>query len=202
MASQTQSAADVAGAVGWFGRDKNTSHFVAETDKVVPASPNPAPEEVAMDPALKTARIEIASEIGADVGSFTPPEQKRFLGPEIMAAIGGAMLYAFLKGMAKKIGEKVGEKVGEKIGEPLAEFIGHKIDELTVKDKAAQDHLLEEAHRDAKQEVVSARLTPSEMKAIAQIVEADMVQALSEKAPDDVSMRIARKVSSVAVRIL
>lgn len=155
-----------------------------------------------MDPALKTARIEIASEIGADVGSFTPPEQKRFLGPEIMAAIGGAMLYAFLKGMAKKIGEKVGEKVGEKIGEPLAEFIGHKIDELTVKDKAAQDHLLEEAHRDAKQEVVSARLTPSEMKAIAQIVEADMVQALSEKAPDDVSMRIARKVSSVAVRIL
>lgn len=155
-----------------------------------------------MDQDLKAARMEIASEIGADVGNFTPPEEKRFTGVEIMLAIGGAMLYAFFKGMAKKVAEKVGEKVGEKIGEPLAEFVGKKIDELTGKDKAAQERLLEDARSVTNQQIRTAGLTASQVMTIAQIVEIEMVKTLSEKAPEDISVRIARKVSLVAVRTL
>lgn len=171
-----------------------------------------------MDPALKSARMQIVSEIGADVGSFTSPGEKRFTGAEAMAAIAGAMLYAFFKGMAKKIGEKVlekvgekvsekvgekvGEKIGGKIGDPLARFVGEKIEELTGKDKAAQDQLLEDARSEAKQQILRIHLTASEVTIVAQTIEGDMVEALSEKAPPDVSVRIARKVNSVAVTLL
>jgi hypothetical protein len=33
-----------------------------------------------MDSKLKDARMQVASEIGADIGHFTPPDEKRFTG--------------------------------------------------------------------------------------------------------------------------
>jgi len=115
-----------------------------------------------VDPALKAARMDIASEVGAAIGNFTPPDEKRFTGIEIMLVVGGALLYGFLKGFAKKVGEKVGDKVGEKVGEPLANYVGDKIDELTGKDKATQDKLLEEAQKEAKEKIQAAGLTAAQ----------------------------------------
>ena len=159
-----------------------------------------------MDPALKAARLEIASEVGADVGNFTPPDQKRFTGVEIMLVVGGELLYGFLKGLAKKVGEKVGEKVGdkvgEKIGEPLAAYVGDKIDELAGKDKTTQDRLLEEAQNEAKKKIQGAGLNSAQVKEAAQTVETQMVITLSAKAPKEISVRIARKVTSAGVGVL
>jgi hypothetical protein len=155
-----------------------------------------------MDEELTAARREIASEIGADVGNFTPPEEKRFFGVEMMLVIGGAMLYAFFKAAAKKVGEKVGDRVGEKIGEPIADFVGNKIDEWTGKDKASQDRLLADAHSEVKRQIQAAGLKAPEVTAIVQTIETEMVQTLSGKAPREISVRIARKVSVVAVRTL
>lgn len=155
-----------------------------------------------MDSALMDARMEVASEIGADVGSFTPPEEKRFTGIEIMLGIGGAMLYAFFESMAKKIAEKVGEKVGEKIGEPLGEFVDKKIDQLIGKDKSSQDRLLEDAHSEAKRQIQSAGLTDEQIATIAEAIESGMTVSLSERATKDVSIRIARTVKLAALKTL
>jgi hypothetical protein len=146
--------------------------------------------------------MEIATEIGADVGNFTPPEEKRFIGIEIMLALGGAMLFGFFKGMLAKIGEKVGEKVGEKIGEPLADVVGREIDALAGGDKVAQEQLLQDARHEVKLRIHTFGLTSAEVTALAQAVEAGMAQALSEKAPEEIGVRIARKTRLVAVRML
>ena len=100
------------------------------------------------------------------------------------------------------MGEKVGDKVGEKIGEPLANYVGDKIDELSGKDKATQDRLLEEAQNEAKQKIQAAGLTSAQVKDTAQTVETQMVITLSAKAPKEISVRIARKVTSAGVGVL
>ncbi len=151
-----------------------------------------------MDPSLKAARMEIASEIGADVGYFTPPDEKRFTGIETMLVVGGALLYGFLKGFAKK----VGEKVGENIGSVFANYVGDKIEELGSKEKATQDRLLDEAQTKAKQKIQAAGLTSSQVGDIAKTLEAQMVVTLSAKAPAEISIRIAHKVTSVGVGVL
>jgi hypothetical protein len=46
-----------------------------------------------MNPKLEEARMEIASEIGVDIGYFTPAEEKRFTGIELMLFMGGVSVF-------------------------------------------------------------------------------------------------------------
>ena len=155
-----------------------------------------------MDQSLQKARREIASEIGADAGSFTAPERKRFTGIEIMVGIGGAMLYSFFKGMFSKIGEKAGEKVGEKAWDEGAEFLEKEFSSQNAKGPSEQEQALEAVHRELKVQIDAVGLTPEQVAEVARQVEPAMVQALSTTAPEEVSRRIARRVQMVAVSTL
>ena len=159
-----------------------------------------------MEATLRTAKLEIASEIGADIGYFTPPDEKRFTGIEAMALIATPLLIGFLKGLASKLVEKVGEKIGgamgEKIGEPIANFVAKEMDALFGKDKASQDKLLEETHNEALQKVQTSRLSQADLQAIAAIVQSEMSKALSQKMPARISERIVAKVREEALKTL
>jgi hypothetical protein len=151
-----------------------------------------------MDPKLKDARMQVASEIGADIGHLTPSDEKRFTGVEVMLVLGGTFLFAFFKGLVSKAGEKVGEHLGEKLGD----FISKKIDELLGKDRPTQDRLLEESRHDAEKQIRGAGLSPEQVAAIALSVEKELAKALAAKAPEDVSARIAHKVATEAINSL
>lgn len=147
-----------------------------------------------MDPKLEDARMEIASEIGADIGYFTPPEEKHFIGTGLAIGLGGVFLSAFFKGFVKTAGERLGRELGE--------YLLKQIDELFRKDHPAQDQLLEDAKREAQGTIRKAGLTKEQIHSLAVAVEEDLAKVLAARAPSDVSARIAHKVAGEAVNAL
>lgn len=155
-----------------------------------------------MEAGLRVARREVASEIGADAGSFTPADEKRFTGVEIMIGIGGAMLYSFFKGMGAEMIEKAGEVAGEKAFDALAGFLRGRFEALSGQAGKEQDEELENAHRELKVQIQALTLTREQVQAIAAEVEPVLVAALARTAPPEVSRRIGRKVRLAALRTL
>lgn len=163
-------------------------------------------KDLNMDESLRVAKKAIASEIGADVGYFTPEDEKHLFIVDDVAVIGGLLLIGFFHGLASKVGEKIGEKVGDEVGDriapPIAGWVGGAIDKLTGKDKESQDRQVEEARDQANRQIQASGKTPQEVAGYALVVEAEMKKELSETAPDDVSSRIMVRVRLEAMRTL
>jgi hypothetical protein len=147
---------------------------------------------------ITIARRTIAEEIGPDVGSFTPPDEKRFFGAAVMLTLGGAFLYAFFKALAEKLGEKAGEKAGEE----MWKFVETEIGAARNADEEGQDRLLRGAANTAGQAIKTSKLDADSIAAVAALVESDLTLALAQQAPDDTSARVATRVRLVALEVL
>lgn len=147
---------------------------------------------------LKRARYEVACEIGSDIGSFTPPDEKRFIGAELMQVVAGAFLYGFFRGVATKLSEKLSEKVGEKIGEKLAESLWEFVEEARALDKETQIERMDSCASEINATLRHASLECDDVEEIVQTVETELFEALSEDAPADISRRIAATVRTEA----
>lgn len=148
-----------------------------------------------MTPELQQARRAIASEIGPDVGEFTPAGEKNFLGEAAMLAMAGSFLTGFFGGFAKA----AGEKSGEKLGGALIDFIKRKITGERAKSPEEQSKALESAAAEASHAAV---LSPEMTAAISLAVEKALAAALSEQAESDIAERVASRVRTEAVQLL
>jgi hypothetical protein len=151
-----------------------------------------------MDESLRNASREIGSEIGTDIAYFTPPEEKRFIGEALMVFAGGALLYGFFKGFCGKLGEKVGGHLGSKLGD----YVNDRIDEIMGWDAPDQEKALADAKQETDRRLAAAGLSQDQVRLIASEVETALAGALSTRAPDDVSARIARKVAAEGAKVL
>lgn len=147
-----------------------------------------------MSPDLQQARIAIASEIGPDVGEFTPSGEKHLLGEAAMLALAGSFLTGFFGGFAKA----AGEKSGEKLGGALIDFIGRRIHGQRAMSPDEQSKSLDTAASAAKQVV----LTPEMIAAISVAVEKALAAALAQQAEPDIADRVASRVRQEALRVL
>src|SRR5208282_3745380 len=111
-----------------------------------------------MSPGLEQARSAIASEIGPDVGEFTPSDEKHLFGWAAMLALAGSFLTGFFGGFANAAGEQAGEKPGG----ALIDFISEKIHGERAKSPDEQAKSLDTAASEAKLSV----LTPEMITAI------------------------------------
>jgi hypothetical protein len=151
-------------------------------------------ENPAMTTQLRQACLSIASEIGPDVGEFTPAEEKHLLGEAAMLALAGTFLSGFFSGFAKA----AGEKLGEKLGSALVEFISRKLHGERTLPPEEQSKSLEASASAAKQAV----LAPEMVAAVAVVVEKALAAALAEQTEPDIAGRVAGRVQAEAVRIL
>ena len=147
-----------------------------------------------MTPQLQQARIAIASEIGPDVGEFTPADEKNLLGEVAFLAMAGSFLTGFFGGFAKA----AGEKSGERLGSVLIDFISKKLHGERALSPDEQSKSLDAAASAAKQ----VALTPEMTAAIVVQVEKALAAALAQQAESDVADRVAARVRAEAVRIL
>ena len=151
-----------------------------------------------MTTTLRRAREEIADEIGPDVASFSPPDEKHFIAAALMLAMGGAFLVGFFKGLASKLGETSGEHAAD----ALTAFIAKKVGEARKHDPASQDALLESSLAEAQEALRKANLQTAQSQALVADLEQRLADVLAADAPDDVSARIARRVRAVGVELL
>jgi hypothetical protein len=146
-----------------------------------------------MSPQLKEARSAIASEIGPDVGEFTPPEEKHLFGEAAILAMAGSFLTGFFGGFAKA----AGEKSGEKLGGALIDFISKRIHTERAKAPEEQAKALEAAAAEARQ----IALAPEVTAAISDAVEKALAAALAQEAETDIAERVAARVRQEAMRV-
>jgi hypothetical protein len=154
----------------------------------------PDKDNSAMTPQLQQACRSIASEIGPDVGEFTPADEKHLLGEVAFFALAGSFLSGFFGGFAKA----AGEKSGEKLGSALIGFVSKKLHGERALSPDEQSKSLDAAASAAKK----AALTPEMTAAIAVQVEKALAAALAEQAEPDIADRVAARVREEAVRIL
>jgi hypothetical protein len=140
------------------------------------------------------ARLEIAAEIGPDIGAFTPPGEKHFIGATLMILFGGALLYSFLKAFGKKLGEKLGEKAAD----ISSDYIISKIENARAMDKDRQKALLIEEQQRLEGLKRLTMLSEADVDGLGREVEKQLALALANQAPEDVAGRIANRVRTTS----
>ena len=144
---------------------------------------------------LQQARSAIASEIGPDIGEFTPAAEKRLFGWDDMLLLGGAFLMAFLTAFARS----AGDEAGKKLGTALVDYIAEQIKAWRSKSSEEQSAALENvAAATAK---ISAA-TPELTAAISQAVKEALASALGQEAESDIADRIAARVRDEALKVI
>ncbi|MEO6803784.1 MAG: hypothetical protein ABI197_11155 [Granulicella sp.] len=144
---------------------------------------------------LEEARSAIASEIGPDVGEFTPTGKKRLFGWDDMLVLGGAFLMAFLAAFAKS----AGEEAGKRLGAALVDYVAEQIKAWRSKSSEEQSVALENvAAAAAKMTAAKPELTA----AISAAVEAALASVLGNEAETDIAHRISARVRQEALKIL
>ena len=144
-----------------------------------------------MSSQLEQARLAVASEIGPDIGEFTPPEEKHFFGEAAMLSLAGSFLIGFFGGFAKA----AGEKSGEKLAGTLVDFIAKRLHAERGKSPEEQSKSLEAAAAEARR----TQLTPEMRLAISDAVEKALAAALAQEAEPDIAQRIAARVREEAM---
>jgi len=144
---------------------------------------------------LEQARSAIASEIGPDVGEFTPSDEKHLFGWDDMLVLGGALLIAFMTAFAKG----AGEEAGKKLGGALADYITEQIKAWRSKSSAEQEVALENVASAAAKMTVA---TPELTAAISVAVEKAMASVLGKDAEPDIAARVAARVRQEALKVL
>ena len=144
---------------------------------------------------IEQARSAIATEIGPDVGEFTPAGEKHLFGWDDMLVLGGAFLIAYLKGFV----EGVGGQAGKKSGEALVDYL---VDQVKVwRGKSSEEQSTATQHTaDAAEKTVSA--DPKLAATVFAAVQKALASALANEAESDIAHRIADRVSQEAMKIL
>ncbi len=146
-------------------------------------------------PELEGARSAIASEIGPDVGEFTPAGEKHLFGWDDMLVLGGAFLIAFLTAFAKS----AGEEAGKQLGKALVDYIAQQIKAWRSKNSEEQSAALENVAT-AAAKITAA--TPELTAAISAAVEKALASVLGKEAESDIADRIAARVRLEALKVL
>jgi hypothetical protein len=144
---------------------------------------------------LEEARRAIASEIGPDIGEFTPAGEKHLFGWDDMLALGGVFLMAFLAAFAKS----AGEEAGKKLGAALVDYIAEQIKAWRSKSPQEQSAALENVTSAAAK---MAAAKPELMAAVSGAVESALASVLGKDAESDIADRISAKVRQQALKLL
>jgi hypothetical protein len=144
---------------------------------------------------LEVAQSAIASEIGPDVGEFTPAGEKHLFGWDDMLLLAGAFLLAFLTAFAKS----AGEEAGKMLGKALVDYIAEQIKLWRSKSAAEQKTALQNAAA-AAEKIAAAK--PELTAAVADSVGKALASVLGSVAESDIAKRIAAKVGNEALKIL
>jgi hypothetical protein len=144
---------------------------------------------------LEQARSAIASEIGPDVGEFTPAGEKHLFGWDDVLVLGGAFLIAFLTAFAKS----AGEEAGKKLGAALVDYVAEQIKAWRSKSSEEQSAALENVATAAAKMTAA---TPELTAAISVAVEKALASVLGKEAESDIADRIAARVRQEALKVL
>jgi hypothetical protein len=144
---------------------------------------------------LDQARSAIATEIGPDIGEFTPPNEKRLFGWDDMLVLGGAFLMAFLTAFAAS----AGREAGTLLGKALVDYVAGQIKAWRSKTSEEQSAALENV-ASAAAKIAAAK--PELAAAVSDAVEKSLASVLGTDAETDIAHRIAAKVRDEALKIL
>jgi hypothetical protein len=144
---------------------------------------------------LEEARSAIATEIGPDVGEFTPEGEKHLFGWDDMLLLGGAFLMAFLTAFAKS----AGEEAGKKLGAALVDYIAEQIKVWRSRSADEQSAALKNAAA-AAAKITAAK--PELTAAVSAAVEKALASVLGNEAEPDIAARISTRVCREALKVL